>query len=511
MQPKRRILLIILDGFGINANTEFNAIANAKIPNWEYLTKTYAFGTLEASSNAVGLPKKQFGNSEVGHLNIGAGRVIEQYIVQIDTAIENGSFFTNPVFNTCLNTTKSRVIHILGLLSDGGVHSHINHIFALIKLAQTSQNITKIWVHAFLDGRDTPPQSANKYLNNLQEFLLSHPKAQIGTISGRYYAMDRDQRYDRIKLSYDAIINGISQLNGSDALQILSDEYKNGRNDEFVIPHVMLGYKGIHDDDSIIFANFRSDRAIELTDAIINHDFNAFKRSNIKLSNFVSMTSYDPKFKLKIAFSQKHIKNTLGEYISSIGLRQLRIAETEKYPHVTFFFNGGEKMPFPNEERILIDSPKDVATYDLKPEMSLPEVTNELLKAIDSKKYDFIITNFANGDMVGHTGSLPAAIKAVEAIDLSLGLVINKMRETGGEVLVIADHGNCEEMFDYKANQPHTQHTTNLVPCLYIGRNAKIKLGGALKDVSPTLLFMSGIDQPPEMTGHNLIELIEDN
>ncbi len=504
---RRKVLLIILDGFGLREDKRDNAIANAAMPNWDFYTKTYAFGAIDASSEAVGLPKEQFGNSEVGHLNIGAGRVVQQDITRIDTAIADGSFYTNPVFTQVLNTTKSGTLHIFGLLSDGGVHSHIEHIFALIRLGEQNPQIKQVWVHAFLDGRDTPPQSAKKYLEQLQLVLDKSVKTKIGTICGRYYAMDRDKRYDRVQLAYDAIMCGVSEYHSNNMLNVLDKEYADGKNDEFVRPYVMSGYAGVNDGDSIIFANFRSDRTIQLTDAIVSLEFEQFPRPNIHLSNFISMTSYDPKFNLKVAFPPNFISNTLGEYIANLGLQQLRIAETEKYPHITFFFNGGRKEPYVNEERILIDSPRDVATYDLKPEMSLPEVTEKLVAAIKSQKYDLIITNFANGDMVGHSGLLTPAIKAVEALDLALGKTIKAMQDSGGEVLVIADHGNCEEMFDYKSNQPHTQHTTNLVPCLYVGRPATVKAGGALKDVAPTLLFMSGLAQPLEMTGHNLLQL----
>lgn len=504
---RRKVLLIILDGFGLRDEKDYNAIANANMPNWDFLTKSYAFGAIDASSEAVGLPKDQFGNSEVGHLNIGAGRIVQQDITRIDTAIEDGSFYTNNVFVDAIKSTKSGTLHIFGLLSDGGVHSHIQHIFALIQLGQNSKEIDKVWVHVFLDGRDTPPQSAAIYLSQLQEVLVNAPKASIGTISGRYYSMDRDKRYDRLKLAYDAIVCAKSEFHGNDAQQVLQNEYKDGKNDEFVRPYVMNGYTGVKNGDSIIFANFRSDRAIQITDAIVSKNFDHFERPELELSNFISMTSYDARFNLKVAFPPNTIKNTLGEYISSLGLHQLRIAETEKYPHITFFFNGGRKEPYVNEDRILVESPRDVATYDQKPEMSLPEVTDKLVGAIQSNKYDLIITNFANGDMVGHSGILAAAIKAVEALDVAVGRVVKAMQEIDGEVLIIADHGNCEEMYDYLSKQPHTQHTTNLVPFLYIGRNAKIKSGGALKDVAPTLLFMAGIENPIEMTGHNLIEL----
>ena len=506
MQVIKRALLIILDGFGIRDNPDYNAISQANMPNWKNFTTNYAFGTLNASSEFVGLPPGQFGNSEVGHLNIGAGRVVGQDITRIDNAIKDNSFFDSPVFLDALNNTKSKVLHIMGLISDGGVHSHIKHILALMKLANSNPNINKIWLHLFLDGRDTPPQSAIKYLEEIYKNLGTEPKVAIATISGRYYAMDRDKRYDRIEYAYNAIIRGQSENHGTNAVEIVKQSYQAGINDEFVKPCVLNNYTGVGDGDSIIFANFRSDRAIQLTDAIINPEFAHFMHKRLSLSAFVTMTCYDPAFNLPAAFPPNTISNTLGAYLSSLGLKQLRIAETEKYPHVTYFFNGGSKAPNAGEDWILINSPRDVATYDQKPEMSLPEVTDKLLEAIISEKYDVIITNFANGDMVGHSGNFNATIKAVEAIDVALGRIVPEMLKHNGEILIIADHGNCEEMFDYISKQPHTQHTTNLVPCLYIGRNAIIKTGGALKDVAPTILSMCGLKKPVEMTGNSLIE-----
>lgn len=504
--PTKKVLLIILDGFGLRDDASFNAIANAHTPNWNNYINKYVFGAVSASGLAVGLPDNQFGNSEVGHLNIGAGRIVQQDITRIDASIKNNTFNNNPVFVNALNSTTSKCLHIMGLLSDGGVHSHIEHIFALIKMAQQSIAIERVWLHLFLDGRDTPPKSASQYLEALDKLIATCSKVKVATISGRYYAMDRDKRYERIKLAYDAIINGFSNLHTQNSSLGLLAAYERGENDEFIQPQVLPGYAGVNDGDSIIFANFRSDRAIQLTDAIVNNNFTGFERKKLQLSNFVTMTCYDNRLNTEIAFTPIAISNTLGEYIATKGLHQLRIAETEKYPHITYFFNGGRKEPFANEDRILISSPRDVKTYDQKPEMSLPEVTQKLVAAIKEDRYDFIITNFANGDMVGHSGVLEAAVKAVNAIDIALGQAIEAMQSTGGEVLIIADHGNCEEMFDTKINQPHTQHTTNLVPFLYIGRYAKVKSGGSLQDVAPTLLAMSGLDMPWEMTGHNLLE-----
>jgi 2,3-bisphosphoglycerate-independent phosphoglycerate mutase len=505
VQIAKKVLLIILDGFGLRSESQYNAISQAAKPNWDYYTKNYAFGAIDASSIAVGLPKGQFGNSEVGHLNIGAGRLVRQDISRIDAAIEDKSFLVNPAFNLAIKNAKSGNFHIMGLLSDGGVHSHINHILALIDLVSIANNIKHVWVHVFLDGRDTAPQSAVRFLEQLNANLHKNPKAKIATCSGRYYAMDRDKRYERLELAYNAIM----WAKGSPAFNIIDSvkqSYAQGINDEFVKPMVCDGYDGVYSGDSIIFANFRSDRAALLTDAITNTRFDAFKTKEVKLGCFVTMTRYDPRFNVDTAFPMVNISNTLGEYLSALGLKQLRIAETEKYPHVTYFFNGGKKQASVGEDWILVDSPRDVATYDEKPEMSLPEVTKQLVLAIESEKYDVIVTNFANGDMVGHTGNFNAAILAVEALDRALGQVIPAMLQHGGEVLVIADHGNCENMFDKNINQPHTQHTTNLVPCLYIGRRAHIISSGALKDVAPTLLNMAGILKPSEMEGHSLIE-----
>lgn len=505
---QKKVLLVILDGFGIRADKDFNAISNANTPNLNTYFKNYPNGLIDASGKAVGLPVGQFGNSEVGHLNIGAGRIVEQDITRIDNSIESGEFFRISEFLSALEKTTTHNVHIMGLLSDGGVHSHIKHLFALIKLANNHSKIKNVYLHVFLDGRDTPPESAIKYVDELNSFIKDYTKVSIATCSGRYYAMDRDKRYDRLELAYDAIVLGKSIKTSNTVLECINEEYKASHKDEFVYPHVIGNYHGFLEGDSVIFANFRSDRAIQLTDAITSDDFVGFKRQKVNLSAFVTMTSYDPKFNVLIAFKQNIIKNTLGEYIANLGLKQLRISETEKYPHVTYFFNGGAKDAFPHEDRILVNSPKEVATYDLKPEMSLPEVSEKLVAAIKANEHDFFITNFANGDMVGHTGNYDAAIKAVEALDTAVGRVVTAMQDIGGEIIIIADHGNCEEMYDYVSHQQHTQHTTNLVPFIYIGRKATIKSNGALKDVAPSMLAIFGIQQPNEMTGHNLIQFI---
>lgn len=503
----KKALLIILDGFGIRNNDDFNAVAAATKPNLTNYMQNFAFGTINASEEFVGLPKGQFGNSEVGHLNLGAGRIVRQDITKIDYEIETGEFYQNPALNQACLSVRSGVIHVMGLLSDGGVHSHQKHIFELLKLASSYSQVKRIWVHAFLDGRDTPPQSAKLYLEELGEELAKFPQAVIASIAGRYYAMDRDKRYERVELAYNALAYGQGISGFASPLDALEASYQDQIYDEFVKPVIFNGYHGVQDGDSIIFANFRADRAVQITDAFIGKEFDGFKRREFDLAAYVTMTRYSDRFNCLVAYPPVKIANTLGEYISRQGLKQLRIAETEKYPHVTYFFNGGEQEPFNNETRILINSPKDVATYDLKPEMSLPEVAAQLVAAINSDQYDLIVSNFANGDMVGHSGNYAASIKAVEALDKYVGEVVSAMQGKGGEVLIVADHGNCEEMFDYKSHQPHTQHTTNLVPCIYIGRAAEIrKDGGALQDVAPTLLAMMGLNQPEEMTGQSLIK-----
>jgi 2,3-bisphosphoglycerate-independent phosphoglycerate mutase len=505
----KKVLLVILDGFGIRHDDDFNAVNGANKPNLTKYIQNNAFGVINASEEFVGLPKGQFGNSEVGHLNLGAGRIIRQDITKIDYEIETGDFYKNPAFLEAFAKAKSGNLHILGLLSDGGVHSHQTHIEELVKLASQQQNVTTIWLHLFLDGRDTPPQSAERFITRLEQYIINYPKAKIATICGRYYAMDRDKRWERVELAYNALTFAIGDTTHSTPVSALLASYEQGVNDEFIKPAVFNGYSGIKAHDAIIFANFRADRAIQLTDAFVGKDFNQFKRMDGELGAYVSMTRYSDKFDCLVAYPPVAIKNTLGEYISSLGYKQLRIAETEKYPHVTYFFNGGAQQPFAGEERILVDSPKEVATYDLKPEMSLPQVAEKLIEAIKSDQYQLIISNFANGDMVGHTGNYAASINAVEALDKYLGIVVDAMLAEGGEILIVADHGNCEEMFDYGSNQPHTQHTTNLVPCIYIGRKATIHDGGALKDVAPTLLAMMGVAKPSEMTGDSLITFMD--
>jgi 2,3-bisphosphoglycerate-independent phosphoglycerate mutase len=505
------VLLLILDGFGYREAVDFNAIAQARKPNWDKLWATYPHTFIHASEAAVGLPKGQMGNSEVGHLNIGAGRVVYQEYTRIDRAINQGHFQENPaLLDTIAKVKKSGgALHIFGLLSDGGVHSHENHIHAMIGLA-VEKGVTHVNVHAFLDGRDTPPRSAESYLRCLQDKADALHGVRIASIVGRYYAMDRDNRWARVQAAYDMLTLGKAPYQAISALSGLELAYARGENDEFVKP-TLLAAPGeqvvtIQDGDAVIYMNFRSDRTRELTRAFIEPDFAEFERgATPKLCQYCTLTQYQKDFHVAVAFPPESLRNGFGEYIANNGLRQLRIAETEKYPHVTYFFNGGVETVYPGEDRALVKSP-DVATYDLKPEMSLFEVTDKLVEAIGRQKYDAIICNFANADMVGHSGDMAAATKAIEAIDVNLGRVVEAMRAIGGEILITADHGNAETMRDEANDQPHTAHTVNLVPLVYIGRPAQLADTGALEDISPTLLMMMGLAQPAEMTGNSLIE-----
>jgi 2,3-bisphosphoglycerate-independent phosphoglycerate mutase len=506
------VLLIILDGFGYREDETNNAIAQARTPNWDKFWQTCPHTTINASEAAVGLPAGQMGNSEVGHLNIGAGRVVYQEFSRINRAIASGHFFTNPALTHAVETAKKsgKALHILGLVSDGGVHSHEDHIHAMLELAARG-GLKNVFLHAFLDGRDTPPKSAEGSLARLQAKCEELQSGRIVSLIGRYYAMDRDRRWLRIKAAYDLLTQGIGEFRAATALEGLAAAYGRGETDEFVKATAVVppGEQPVRmeDGDVVVFMNFRSDRARELTRAFIEPGFDMFERQHVpKLGDFVTLTEYSRDFSIPVAYPPEHIKNGFGEYISNLGLKQLRIAETEKYAHVTFFFNGGEERLYPGEDRILVPSP-DVPTYDLKPEMSAFEVTDKLEEAILSRKYDAIICNFANPDMVGHTGDLIAAIRAIEAVDQCLGRVVPAMLSVGGEVLITADHGNAEKMFDEQTRHAHTAHTTNPVPFLYVGkRPARLAETGALEDVAPTLLKMMGLPQPPEMTGRPLIE-----
>lgn len=512
-QRPKPVTLVILDGWGHRADPEANAIAQAKKPNWDNLLQHYPHTLISGSGRCVGLPDGQMGNSEVGHLNMGAGRIVHQDLTRIDQAIVDGDFFKNPVLTQAIEQAvgNNKAIHILGLLSPGGVHSHEDQIAALVELA-ARHRASKVYIHAFLDGRDTPPQSAESSLIHLMKQCETLNCGKIISIIGRYYAMDRDKRWERVQKAYDLLTLGQAEYFAIDPLQGLKQAYARGETDEFVKATSIQAHGTavpitIHDNDTVIFMNFRADRAREITQAFIDTHFTGFTRKSWPKVNFVTLTEYDSTFKTPIAYPSDSLNHIFGEYISELGLTQLRIAETEKYAHVTFFFNGGIEKPYPGEDRILIPSPK-VATYDLQPEMSAPEVTDRLVEAIHSEKYDVIICNFANPDMVGHTGNLPAAIKAIEAIDTCLGKIITALKSVGGEAIITADHGNAELMFNEKTHQPHTAHTHELVPLVYFGRNATItKANGILSDIAPTLLYLMDLQKPKEMTGQSLLQI----
>ena len=513
MEPKITTMLMILDGFGINEQEEGNAVKLAKTPNIDSLMKKYPTTTIKPSGLAVGLPEGQMGNSEVGHTNIGAGRIVYQELTRITKSIEDGDFFSNEEFIKAIENCKKHnsKLHILGLLSDGGVHSHNRHLYGLLEMAKR-RDFENVYIHCFLDGRDTPPASAENYIMELQEKMKEKGVGKIASISGRFYSMDRDKRWERIKKAYDALVNGVG-AKYANVINAIENSYQKEVFDEFVEPTVITSADGetpiakIEENDSIIFFNFRPDRAREITRAIVDKDFKEFETKKIK-TYFVCFTSYDETMpNIHIAFKKEQIKNTLGEVLSNKGLTQLRIAETEKYAHVTFFFNGGEEKQYKGEDRILVPSPK-VETYDLQPEMSAYEVTEKVIDAILSQKYDCIILNYANPDMVGHTGSLEAAIKAVEAIDECVGKVVKAIEQRHGNVIITADHGNCEQMIDYATGDPHTAHTTNLVPMILVSENQNIKLKseGKLADLAPTILDLMNIKKPQEMTGETLLE-----
>ena len=501
-------LLIILDGFGYREECDYNAICQARKPHWDALWQTCPHTTIDASEKWVGLPKDQMGNSEVGHMNIGAGRVIYQDYTKIENAIETGEFLANPVLSKAVEVARSGTLHILGLLSPGGVHSHESQIQAMLEMAARG-GVKNICLHAFLDGRDTPPRSAEASLTALQAKCDALKVGRIASICGRYYAMDRDQHWERVQPAYDLITQGKAGFKAATAVEGLRAAYARDESDEFVKATAIVpaGAQAVrmNDGDAVVFMNFRADRARQLTLALTDPGFGDFKRGHFPgLGYFCTLTSYGKDFRLPAAFAPQTISNGFGEYLSKQGLKQLRIAETEKYAHVTYFFNGGVETPYPGEDRILVPSPR-VATYDLKPEMSAYEVTDKLVAAINSRTYHAIICNYANGDMVGHTGNLKAATRAIEVLDECIGKVVTAMQGTGGEVLITADHGNAETMLDLQTKQAHTAHTLNLVPLLYIGRKARIAEHGALQDVAPTLLAMMGLPQPPEMGGKSLI------
>lgn len=500
---KKHTMLLILDGFGYNQDKRGNAILAADTPNLDGIFKTYPHTTIGACGLDVGLPEGQMGNSEVGHMNIGAGRIVYQDLTRITKSIEDGAFFKNEVLRNAMEEAvkTDHALHLLGLLSDGGVHSHIDHLKALLKLAKT-MGVKKVFVHAFLDGRDVPPRCALKYVEEIEAYMKEIGLGRIATIGGRYYGMDRDKRWDRIKKAYDAMVY-LEGLHADSASDAVKQSYDRDEGDEFVVPTVVAGSEAVKPGDSMIMFNFRPDRARQITRAFVDPEFSEFPTEDIK-PHYVTMTTYDATIpNVEIAYEPDEYKNTMGEYISSLGYNQLRIAETEKYAHVTFFFNGGVEEPYENEDRVLVPSPK-VATYDLQPEMSAPKVTEEVLKVID--KYDLIVLNFANADMVGHTGSFEAAVKAVETLDECIGKIVNKMLSIGGKILLTADHGNADVMLDDE-DKPMTAHSLNVVPLVYIAdKPEKLKEGGRLCDLSPTLLDIMGIDKPAEMTGKSLID-----
>ena len=506
---RKPVMLMILDGFGINPNEKGNAVAIANTPNIDKLKKTWPTTIIHTSGLDVGLPEGQMGNSEVGHTNIGAGRIVYQDLTRITKSIEDGDFFSIKELSDAIDNCKKNNsnLHIMGLLSDGGVHSHIRHLIALLELAKR-KDFENVYVHCFMDGRDTPPTSGEGYIAKLEEKMKEKGVGKIATIEGRFYAMDRDKRWNRVKKAYDAMVNGVGE-EATSALGAIEASYQKEVFDEFVKPTVICNGDSpvatIKDNDSVIFFNFRPDRAREITRTLVDKDFNEFETKKLDLF-FVCFTKYDETLpNVNIAFKPTVLNNTFGEYISKCGLTQLRIAETEKYAHVTFFFNGGEEKQYKGEDRILVPSPK-VETYDLKPEMSAYEVTQKVIEAIESKKYDCIILNYANPDMVGHTGNFEAAVKAIDTIDECVGKVIEALEKENGVAIITADHGNAEQMIDYKTGEPHTAHTTNPVPLILYGvEGVKLK-EGKLADLAPTMLEIMGLEKPKEMTGESLIE-----
>lgn len=502
------VILIVLDGWGLSDYPTYDATAKADIPFYRKLMLDYPHTVLETSGESVGLPEGQMGNSEVGHLNLGAGRVVYQDYVKINKAIKDGSFFENAVLNTAMDTSilKNGALHLLGLVSDGGVHSHINHLFALIELA-LRKGVDRIFIHAFMDGRDTPPRSGLRYIRQLEEFLRDKPSAHIATVTGRYWAMDRDRQWQRVEKAYRALLYG-EGIKADSAGEAVEKSYSRNETDEFIKPSVIFNGNEpvgrIEDNDAVIFFNFRADRAREITMALTDDDFTGFERfTSPKVSAYVTMTLYDERFSFPVVFPPVRLTGILGEVLSDHNMKQLRIAETEKYAHVTYFFNGGEEKPFSGEDRCLIPSPREVATYDLKPEMSAYEVTEEVIRRIEERKYGFILLNYANPDMVGHTGVMDAAVKACEAIDRCLEKVCAKATLCGGTVMITADHGNCEKMSDNGSS--HTAHTTNLVPFILVKKDMKLRRRGILADVAPTVLDLLNVEIPKEMTGESLI------
>ena len=507
------LMLIVMDGWGYRENPEHNAIAKARKPTWDYFWQNYPRTLIHASEAAVGLPSNQMGNSEVGHLNLGAGRVVYQEYTRINRAISSGTFFSNKTLTDAVDLAVStgKALHILGLLSPGGVHSHEEHIHAMAELA-VKRGAQQLYLHAFLDGRDTPPRSAAVSITAMEDKFKALGQGRIASIIGRYYAMDRDHRWPRIQAAYDLITQGKAEFTATTASEGLELAYARDESDEFVAATAIVPAGGaavrILDGDVVVFMNFRSDRARQITRPFIEENFDGFERAVWpRLGRFVSLTEYQSEFHIPCAFPPERLRNVLGAYLAAHGIHQLRIAETEKYAHVTFFFNGGEETPFKFEDRILVPSPTDVSTYNQKPEMSAPQVTDKLIEAIQGGVYDVIICNFANADMVGHTGDFDATVKTIEILDGCLKRIYDALRAVGGEMLITADHGNAEQMFDNDTRQAHTAHTINPVPFVYVGRPAKIAATGALEDIAPTLLYLLGLPIPPEMSGHALVDL----
>jgi len=505
----RPALLCILDGWGYRPDPSYNAILDARTPNYDRMIATCPQGLIDASESFVGLPKGQMGNSEVGHMNLGAGRVAVPELPRIDNAIEDGSFARHPLLAELIATLQKSggACHLLGLASPGGVHSHQDHLVFLANHIAGAG--VPVWIHAFLDGRDMPPRSALECVQAIEAGLKKDLPIRFATVSGRYYPMDRDKRWERVTLGYDAIVDAKAETTVKTAKEAVEKGYAAGQDDEFVKPTVIDGYTGMKDGDGLLMFNFRADRARQILTALLDPRFDGFNRARVvKFAMAVGMVDYSAALNpfLKTLYPPEVIKMGLGETVSKAGLKQLRIAETEKYAHVTFFFNGGEERVFDGEERILVPSPK-VATYDLKPEMSAPEVTDKLVDAIGSGKFDLIVVNYANSDMVGHTGNLDAAIKAIEAVDTSLGRLMDAVKKAGGVMLVTADHGNAEQMYDETTHQKHTQHTLNRVPALLFNGPANVRSlsDGKLADVAPTMLALIGLPQPQEMTGHSLL------
>ncbi|NBA94134.1 2,3-bisphosphoglycerate-independent phosphoglycerate mutase [Pseudomonas sp. R5(2019)] len=500
------LVLIILDGFGHSESHEYNAIYSANTPVYDHLRQTRAHGLISGSGMDVGLPDGQMGNSEVGHMNLGAGRVVYQDFTRVTKAIRDGEFFDNPTLCCAVDKAVAgdKAVHILGLLSEGGVHSHQDHLVAMAELA-AKRGANKIYLHAFLDGRDTPPKSAQSSIELLDATFARLGKGRIASLIGRYFAMDRDNRWDRVSTAYNLIVDSEAQFSAATAVEGLEAAYARDESDEFVKATRIGAPVKVEDGDAVIFMNFRADRARELTRVFVEDNFSDFERARQPKTQFIGLTQYSAKIPAPAAFAPGSLNNVLGEYLAKNGKTQLRIAETEKYAHVTFFFSGGREEPFEGEERILIPSPK-VATYDLQPEMSAPEVTDRIVDAIENQRYDVIVVNYANGDMVGHSGVFEAAVKAVECLDNCVGRIVEALGKVGGEALITADHGNVEQMEDECTGQAHTAHTTEPVPFIYVGERAlKVREGGVLADVAPTMLKLLGLEKPAEMTGTSIL------